>query len=67
MDEVRKVMDHTDDLTHDQVINTFLADLRARGVKVAEPSDPSHDVDFIQALMNTYDVAPTLDWLSEAV
>lgn len=67
MAEVEKVMDHKDDLTHDQVFNTFLADLRARGVTVAEPSDPLNDVDFMQALMNTYDVAPTQDWLSEAV
>lgn len=67
MAEVEKVMDHKDDLTHDQVINTFLADLRTRGASVAEPSDPLHDIDFMQALMNTYDVAPTQDWLSEAV
>jgi hypothetical protein len=66
MAEVEKVMDHKDDLTHDQVFDTFLADLRARGVSVAEPSDPLTDVDFMQALMNTYDVAPTQDWLSEA-
>jgi hypothetical protein len=67
MAEVEKVMDHKDDLTHDQVFNTFLADLRSRGVSVREPSDPLTDVDFMQALMNTYDVAPTQDWLSEAV
>ena len=57
MDEVKKVMDHTDDLTHEQVVDTLLADMRSRGVKVAEPSDPFHDVDFIQALMHTYDVS----------
>jgi hypothetical protein len=65
MDEVKKVMDHTDDLTHDQVVGTLLADMRSRGIKVAEPSDPFHDVDFIQALMHTYDVAATTDWLTE--
>ena len=65
MDEVKKVMDHTDDLTHEQVVDTLLADMRSRGVKVAEPSDPFHDVDFIQALMHTYDVAATTDWLTE--
>lgn len=62
MAEVEKVMDHTDDLTHDRVIDTLLADLRRRGVAVAEPSDPLHDVDFIQTLMNTYTIEPTTDW-----
>jgi hypothetical protein len=66
MDEVKKVMDHTDDLTHERVVDTFLADMRGRGLQVAEPSDPLHDVDFIQALMHTYDIAPTTDWLTEA-
>ncbi len=64
-DEVEKVMDHSDDITHDRVIDTFLADLRARGVSVREPSDPLHDEEFIQALTNTYDVAPTQDWIRE--
>jgi hypothetical protein len=64
-EEVEKVMDHSDDLTHDRVIDTFLSDLRARGVSVREPSDPLHDAEFIQALTNTYDVAPTQDWISE--
>ena len=66
MDEVRKVMDHTDDLSHDRVIDTLLADLRSKGVHVAEPSDPLHDVEFIQALMNTYTIAPTIDWIDDA-
>src|SRR6476620_4065074 len=45
MDEVKKVMDHTDDLTHERVVDTLLADMRSRGMKVAEPSDPFHDVE----------------------
>jgi hypothetical protein len=65
MDEVKKVMDHTYDLTHERVVGTLLSDMRARGVKVAEPSDPLHDVDFIQALTHTYDVQVTTDWLTE--
>jgi hypothetical protein len=63
MDEVKKVMDHTDDLTHEQVVDTLLADMRAKGKKVAAPSDPFHDVDFIHALMETYTIAPTTDWV----
>jgi hypothetical protein len=65
MDEVKKVMDHTDDLTHEQVVDTLLTDMRSRGVKVDAPSDPLHDVEFIQALMHTYDVTPTTDWITE--
>jgi len=63
MDECRKVMDHTDDLTHDQVVDTFVKDLAARGRSVAWPSDPFTDVDFIHALMETYTIAPTTDWI----
>jgi hypothetical protein len=63
MDEVRKVMDHTDDLTHERVVDALIADLRQRGVSVEEPSDPLHDESFIHALLSTYRIAPTIDWL----
>jgi hypothetical protein len=66
MDEVRRVMDHTDDLTHEQVFTMLLADLRRRGVRVAEPSDPYTDEDFIRALISTYSIQPETDWLTEA-
>ena len=66
MAEVEKVMDHSDDLTHDIVVDRFLADMAARGTKVAAPSDPFHDVDFIQALTATYSIAPTIDWITDA-
>jgi hypothetical protein len=62
MDEVKKSLDHSDDLTHDIVFERLLADLRAKGVEVAEPSDPLHDQDFIRALISTYSIAPTTDW-----
>ena len=62
MDEVKKSLDHSDDLTHDIVFERLLADLRSRGVEVAEPSDPLHDQDFIRALISTYSIAPTSDW-----
>ncbi len=63
-DELKKIMDHSDDLTHEMVVDTLLADLRARGVEVAAPNDPFHDVDWIQALIHTYTIAPTTDWLA---
>jgi hypothetical protein len=33
---------------------------------VAEPSDPMHDTAFIRALIATYTIAPTTDWLTTA-
>jgi hypothetical protein len=63
MDECRKVMDHTDDLSHDQVVDTLIADLRSKGRKVTMPSDPLHDVEFIQTLTEIYTIAPTTDWI----
>ena len=66
MDEARKVMDHTDDLTHQMVVDRLLADMRSRNIAVSEPNDPLHDVDWIQALMHTYTIAPTTDWNAAA-
>ena len=64
MDELEKSMDHSDDLTHDVVFDRLLADMRAKGVPVAEPSDPLHDTEFVRALIGTYTIAPTTDWLT---
>ncbi len=64
MDEVEKNMDHSADLTHDVVFDRLLADMREKGVDVAEPSDPLHDTEFIRALIATYTIAPTTDWLT---
>jgi len=66
MDEVKKSLDHSDDLTHDIVFERLLADMRSKGVDVAEPSDPLHDSEFIKALITTYSIAPTTDWISAA-
>jgi hypothetical protein len=65
MDEVEKNMDHSADLTHDVVFDRLLADMRAQGVVVDEPSDPLHDADFVRALIATYTIAPTTDWLTQ--
>jgi hypothetical protein len=64
MDEAKLNMDHSSDLTHDVVFERLLADMRSKGVDVAEPSDPMHDTDFIRALIATYTIAPTTDWLT---
>jgi hypothetical protein len=63
MAELKKVMDHTDDLTIDEAIGRLLDDMRRRGTAVAEPSDPLHDDDFVCALMATYTIQPTTEWL----
>jgi len=36
LDEMRKVMDHTDDLTFDEVVDRLLRDLRAKGRPLVE-------------------------------
>ncbi|CAN5580308.1 hypothetical protein BH10ACT3_BH10ACT3_12880 [soil metagenome] len=64
MDELKKVMDHTDDLTIDEAIGRLLMDMRSKGTKIADPSDPFHDTDFVRALVETYTIAPTTEWLS---
>lgn len=63
MDELRKVMDHTDDLSIDEAVGKLIADMRSKGRTVAEPSDPFHDLEFIRALIETYTIAPTTEWL----
>ena len=61
-------MDHTDDLTHERVVRHASSPTCAsKGVTVAEPSDPFHDDAFIHALLSTYTIAPTTDWLEDEV
>ena len=55
LEELKQVVDHTDDLTHDFVIDTFLKDLRSRGHAIAVPSDPLNDRDFMHLLTEVYD------------
>lgn len=64
--EVKKNLDHSDDLTHDRVFDVLLDDLKRRGVPVEEPSDPWRDQAFIRSLIATYSVAPTTDWPTDA-
>ena len=66
MEEAEKAFEHSDDLTVDIVVERLLADMRSRGTKVADPTDPLHDSDFIRALIETYTIAPTTDWISAA-
>jgi hypothetical protein len=58
-DARRTADDHLDDLDLDTVVDTFVADLRARGHAIDRPADPRHDIDFIAMLGRTYRVMPT--------
>lgn len=53
--EMKLVFDHGDDLSHAQVFDIFVADLRARGAAFAMPADPLTDRAFIRLLTRTYD------------
>ena len=55
LDELKKVVDHTDDLNHEQAIDTLIKDLRARGRVVKTPTDPLHDREFMHVLTEVYD------------
>jgi hypothetical protein len=64
--ELKATMEHTDDLTHDQVYDTFIKDLRARGHVFEVPSDPIHDTDFIKLLTKVYDTGAPRIYPAEA-
>jgi len=66
MDEMRKVLDHKDDLTHDMVFDRFVADLRARGLTFEVPSDPLHDPGFIRLIAATYDLGEPVTYPADA-
>lgn len=55
---VKQFQDHTDDLTSERVFEMLIKDMRAKGAKVAEPSDPSTDTAFIAQLTDFYKMAP---------
>ena len=55
-EELRIALDHTDDLTHERVFDTFVDDLRARGERFEMPSDPLTDQAFIRVLNRVYDL-----------
>jgi hypothetical protein len=59
LDDLKKHVDHLDDLTPDRVFETFVADLRARAIDFEVPSDPMRDPAFIALLATTYDVGPS--------
>lgn len=62
MDEMKLVLDHTDDLTQERVFDMFIADLRARGLTFEVPTDPLHDPAFIRLLTANYDLGEPVSY-----
>lgn len=55
MADLRRTLDHTDDLNSEMAINIIMDDLKARGEKFEVPSDPLTDKAFISLLTRVYD------------
>lgn len=65
-EEMSVVLEHKDDLTHDQVFDMFIADLRAQGMTFEVPTDPMHDPAFIGLLNVTYDLGEPVAYPADA-
>lgn len=55
LDEIKMILDHTDDLTLDRVFDIFIEDLRDKGHRFEVPTDPLRDQQFISLLTRVYD------------
>lgn len=64
--ELKKNMDHTADLTHDQVFETLIKDVRSMGIEITPPSDPLNDPEFIKTLNAAYDLGGPEEYPWEA-
>jgi hypothetical protein len=54
--ELKKNMDGTHDLSHEQAIGMLIDDVRSKGIEIRTPSDPLHDAEFIGTLNAAYDI-----------
>jgi hypothetical protein len=66
LDELKKNMEGSDDLTVDKAIDMMVDDLSAKGVKLDIPSEPLHDPAFIGALTAAYDLGGPSSYPQEA-
>jgi hypothetical protein len=57
--DMKKHLEHQDDLAPDRVFEMLAADLRAKGVRHQPPADPMREPGFIELLARTYDVPPS--------
>jgi hypothetical protein len=53
--DLKRTLDHTDDIDNDQIFEIFVRDLRDRGIEFEVPSDPITDQTFIGLLTRVYD------------
>jgi hypothetical protein len=66
LDELKKNMDGTQDITPERAIGMMIDDLRSRGIRIETPSDPMHDAAFIRALNAAYDIGVPRSYPPEA-
>jgi hypothetical protein len=66
LDELKKNMEGSDDLTIERAIDIMVDDLKARGIKLEAPSEPLHDPAFIGALNAAYDLGGPAAYPEEA-
>jgi len=64
--DVRRFLDHEEDLTTDRVFDIFVSDLRKEGIKFTMPCDPLNDLEFRAVLKRHYDVATPVNHPPEA-
>jgi hypothetical protein len=55
MAELKRALDHTDDLNHEMIFDIIISDLRKRGEAFQMPTDPMTDPAFIGLLTRVYD------------
>jgi hypothetical protein len=66
LEELKKNMDGSDDLTVDKAIDMLVDDLAGKGIRLDVPSAPLHDPAFIGALNAAYDIGGPATYPAEA-
>ena len=66
LDELKKNMDGSDDLTIDKAIDMLVDDVHKKGIDLDVPSAPLHDPAFIGALNAVYDLGGPAGYPDEA-
>lgn len=54
--DLKRTLDHTDDIGAERAISMLIDDLRRRGIACATPGDPLADRDFIALVAKAYDI-----------
>lgn len=64
--ELKKNMDGSDDLTHEQAMDMFIKYVRGRGIAIETPRDPFNDLQFIRNFNAAYDIGVLLVYSVDA-